>query len=150
MAHEKRGEGAKFVKQFEKPPRYGLRPQNQCPGPLISRYPPDARRAGRTRRRGRGGRRPPERLQARSAIFAGGPKADAPTPPPKLVKDLAEIARLRELSRIGTNLNQIARWLNAFDPAADDLGRVIEKLRAIETIRGWIDQETPSRRRRRQ
>ena len=87
---------------------------------------------------------------ARSAIFAGGPKADAPTPPPELVEDLAEIDRLRELSRIGTNLNQIARRLNAFDPAADDLGRVIEKLRVIETLRGWIDQETSSRRRRRQ
>ena len=128
----------KFVKQF---PLDGLRPQNQVPRTthLGIRLTP-AERVALAAAAAAADVRPSD--FARSAIFADGPKADAPAPPPKLVEDFAEADRLRELRRIGANLNQVARRLNAGEAAADDLGRV------LETVRGWIDEETASRRRR--
>ena len=79
--------------------------------------------------------------QVRRMLFDGAPRIPAPAAPAELVEDLAEADRLRELRRIGVNLNQVSRQLNAGD-AAPDVDRV------IETLRHWIDEETASRRRR--
>ena len=79
--------------------------------------------------------------QVRKMLFDGAERISAPASA-RDEADLAEADRLRELRRIGSNLNQTARRLNAGDAAADDLGRV------LETLRAWIDTETATRRRR--
>ena len=72
--------------------------------------------------------------QVRRMLFENAGRIPAPTP--ELVEDLEQVDRLRELRRIGANLNQVARRLNAGEAAADDVGRV------LETLRRWIDEET--------
>ena len=80
--------------------------------------------------------------QVRAMLFDGAGRIPAPAPA-RDAANLAEADRLRELKRIGVNINQLARQLNAGgDAAADDLGRV------LETLRAWIGDETASRRRR--
>ena len=81
----------------------------------------------------------------RAVLFAGATPVPPPAPTPADAEDLAQVARLRELRRIGSNLNQVARRLNA-DQAAD-VGPDLEELRT------WIAKETSAaattRRRRR-
>ena len=80
--------------------------------------------------------------QVRATLFDGAGRIPAPATA-RDEADLAETDRLRELRRIGVNLNQLVRRLNAGgDAAAEDLGRV------LETLRAWIDTETATRRRR--
>lgn len=50
-----------------------------------------------------------------------------------------EKRRLRELARIGANLNQLAKWANTYKRSAEAL-EVLTALAAIErTITGWVE-----------
>lgn len=50
-----------------------------------------------------------------------------------------EKRRLRELARIGANLNQLAKWANTYKRSAEAL-EVLTALAAIErTITGWAE-----------
>ena len=73
----------------------------------------------------------------RAVLFDGAGRIPAPRPA-RDETNLVEADRLRELRRIGVNLNQIAHRLNAGDAAADDIGRTLETIR----------EEIASRRRR--
>ena len=67
--------------------------------------------------------------QVRATLFEDAPPIPAPAPAPQHAEDLAELDRLRELRRIGANLNQIAFRLNARGDQAGDVGRALEELR---------------------
>ena len=119
MSYIGAGEGAKAP--FD-PQR--KRHASRHPEPHLDRSGPRERgRASRVARQGGGGRR------AAVGVVAAGDGADAHLDRAAAAK--VERERTRELARIGSNLNQIARWANAHKGNAEAV-EVIAHLVAIE------------------
>lgn len=80
--------------------------------------------------------------QVRAMLFASAPPATVATTPED-AEDLARAERHRELCRIGSNLNQVARQLNAATGRkSTGVRRVLE---AIDELRAWVAVETAQR-----
>ena len=82
--------------------------------------------------------------QARAMLFAAAPPATVTTPS-EASEDLARAERHRELCRIGSNLNQIARQMNA--AAGRRSTSVTRVLEVLEDLHAWVEIETAKRRR---